>query len=458
MSNLMSFSLNDENNSSETGSNNENLIQANNNNFYEESLNSKKNYTFKEKFISTFLNIKPKKKKRKKSDNKIIEDEFINKNYSFESESNNSDEDINTALNKFRNVVKKILKQRKDRDWKEFIKEYERKVKIEKSLKFKMKTIFNVNSDFIIIWKSTFSAFNIIFIYIYFLQYLLTDLAFKIDDEEEESSNKSLFLYYMINIMFFFELLFSVLIILFNGGSFFSYLKIPYKLYCAIPFPLEKKFIISLILKFFRIDLVHKLFSLIEIFINTHVSHYILNYYLKSFVTYIVELFKVLLIFGLYAHCLCCFLIYFEGVDEINYLPGLYYSIQTFTSIGFGEQSPASQGGLIVMIINLFLTIHFISTTTSNIKYLYNKIQNFNRETSFNEQFEFLIFQIQRSTGKVFPNHLKALMNLFLLYRRGMAYYEIKNKNKFLFDIFRQKVVEEIHMKLFETCILYFWK
>ena len=204
MSNLMSFSLNDEGNSSETGSNNENLIQANNNNFYEESLNSKKNYTFKEKFISTFLNIKPKKKKRKKSDNKIIEDEFINKNYSFESESNNSDEDINTALNKFRNVVKKVLKQRKDRDWKEFIKEYERKVKIEKSLKFKMKTIFNVNSDFIIIWKSTFSAFNIIFIFIYFLQYLLTDLAFKIDDEEEESSNKSLFLYYMINIMFFF--------------------------------------------------------------------------------------------------------------------------------------------------------------------------------------------------------------------------------------------------------------
>ena len=449
MSNLMPFSLNDEGNSSETGSNNENLIQANNNNFYEESLNSKKNYTFKEKFISTFLNIKPKKKKRKKSDNKIIEDEFINKNYSFESESNNSDEDINTALNKFRNVVKKILKQRKDRDWKEFIKEYERKVKIEKSLKFKMKTIFNVNSDFIIIWKSTFSAFNIIFIYIYFLQYLLTDLAFKIDDEEEESSNKSLFLYYMINIMFFFELLFSVLIILFNGGSFFSYLKIPYKLYCAIPFPLEKKFIISLILKFFRIDLVHKLFSLIEIFINTHVSHYILNYYLKSFVTYIVELFKVLLIFGLYAHCLCCFLIYFEGVDEINYLPGLYYSIQTFTSIGFGEQSPASQGGLIVMIINLFLTIHFISTTTSNIKYLYNKIQNFNRETSFNEQFEFLIFQIQRSTGKVFPNHLKALMNLFLLYRRGMAYYEIKNKNKFLFDNCRQNVIREINDRLF---------
>ena len=165
--------------------------------------------------------------------------------------------------------------------------------------------------------------------------------------------------------------------------------------------------------------------------------------------TYIVELFKVLLIFGLYAHCLCCFLIYFEGIDVIKYLSGLYYSIQSFTTIGFGEQSPMTKGGLVIMIINLFLGVNFMSVTTSNIRYLYKKIQDFNRETSFNEQFEFLIFQIQRSTGKVFPNHLKTLMNLFLLYRRGMAYYEIKNKNKFLLDNCRQEVVKEIHERLF---------
>ena len=69
------------------------------------------------------------------------------------------------------------------------------------------------------------------------------------------------------------------------------------------------------------------------------------------------------------------------------------------------------------MIITLFLGVNFMSVTTSNIRYLYNKIQNFSRETSFNEQFEVLIFKIQRSTGKLVPNHLKTLMNLFLLYR-----------------------------------------
>ena len=39
----------------------------------------------------------------------------------------------------------------------------------------------------------------------------------------------------------------------------------------------------------------------------------------------------------------------------------------------------------------------------------------FNRETSFNEQFEVLVFRIQNSTGKVFPSRLKKLMSLFLL-------------------------------------------
>ena len=254
----------------------------------------------------------------------------------------------------------------------------------------------------------------------------------------------------MINIMFSFEFIFSLLILIFNGGSRLTYLKLPLKFYCAIPFPLEKKYIIFLIPKFFRIDLISRLFSLIETFINTHIGHYILNYYLKIFLTYTIDLFKILLMFGLYAHCLSCFFCYFETTDKIQYVSALYYAIQTFTTIGFGEQSPLTIGGLIVMIINLFLGVNFMSVITSNIKYLYNKIQKFNRETSFNEQFEFLIFQIQRSTGKVFPIHLKTMMNLFLLYRRGMAYYEIKNKNKFLLSNCRQIIVKEIHSKLFD--------
>ena len=475
MSNSNALSLNNSISPSDVGSNSEQLIQNTNNNnennddnenndndnenndntIDKESASTTRQYSFKEKFISTFLNIKLKKKKKKKEDNKLIEDEFINKNlklkdvYTFETESNYSEEIEEPTALKFRNMVKKVLRIKKNKNWEEFLKEYERKMKQEKSVKFRMKNIFNVNSDFIIIWKLTFSAFNIIFLFIFFLKYILLELAVKKSNEETEKSNRIFFVYCMINIMFTFEFLFSLLIIIFNGGSIFTYIKLPLKLYCIIPFPLQKKYIFCLIPKFFRIDIVNRLFNLLEIFINEHVGHYILNYYLKVFLTYILELFKFLLLFGLYAHCLCCFYCFFEGQDTINYVSSLYYNIQAFTTIGFGEQSPKTIGGMIIMTLTLFLGVNFMSVITSNIRYIFNKIQKFNRETSFNEQFEFLIFQIQRSTGKIFPNHLKTLMHLFLFYRRGMAYYEIKNKNKFLFDNCREHIIKEINANLF---------
>ena len=46
-------------------------------------------------------------------------------------------------------------------------------------------------------------------------------------------------------------------------------------------------------------------------------------------------------------------------------------------------------------------------------------MRDFSRETSLNEQFEFLIFRIQKSRGKVFSSTLIKLMSLFSVFRRG---------------------------------------
>jgi len=287
------------------------------------------------------------------------------------------------------------------------------------------------------------------------------DLSKKQDDEEE-SSKKILFLYNMINLMFIFELILSILIIIFNGGSIMTYVKLPLKIYNTIPFALKKKNIFLLVPKFFRIDLFEKLFNSIEMFINANITHYVHNYYLKIFITYTNDMFKYLLVFGFYAHCLSCLFCFFEeGQEIIGYIPSLYYNIQTFTTIGFGELSPKNIISLLVMILTLFLGVNFMSVITSNIRYLSRKIKDFNRETSFNEQFEFLIFRIQKSTGKVFPSHLKKLMSLFLLFRRGIAYYEIKENNKRLFDTCRNELVTKIHKTLFnylkEDFSIYFY-
>ena len=444
---------------------------------YNNNINDKNESLFMKKFKETFLNMgdkdNKKKKKRRNSDDynnlKFINDEFINKNVNIDENSdmfsNVSDyeeiDEKSNALDRFKWAIKKIIRKKKTKEWKEFMESYEKDIKENISYKFIMKNIFNIKSDLMVIWKATFSAFSIIFVFIFFLKYILMDLSKKQDDEEE-SSKKILFLYNMINLMFIFELILSILIIIFNGGSIMTYVKLPLKIYNTIPFTLKKKNIFLLVPKFFRIDLFEKLFNSIEMFINANITHYVHNYYLKIFITYTNDMFKYLLVFGFYAHCLSCLFCFFEeGQEIIGYIPSLYYNIQTFTTIGFGELSPKNIISLLVMILTLFLGVNFMSVITSNIRYLSRKIKDFNRETSFNEQFEFLIFRIQKSTGKVFPSHLKKLMSLFLLFRRGIAYYEIKENNKRLFDTCRNELVTKIHKTLFnylkEDFSIYFY-
>ena len=443
---------------------------------YNNNINDKNESLFMKKFKETFLNMgdNKKKKKRRNSDDynnlKFINDEFINKNINIDENSDmfsnvsdyeELDEKAN-ALDRFKSAVKKVIHKKKTKEWKEFMESYVKDIKENIRYKYIMKNIFNIKSDLMVIWKVTFSAFSIVFVFIYFLKYILIDLS-KQQDDEEESSKKIIFLYNMINLMFIFELILSILIIIFNGGSIMTYIKLPLKIYNAIPFALKRKNIYLLVPKFFRLDLFEKLFNSIEMFINSNVTHYVHNYYLKIFITYTNDMFKYLLVFGFYAHCLSCLFYFFEEKENeiIGYIPCLYYNIQTFTTIGFGELSPKNIFSLLVMILTLFLGVNFMSVITSNIRYLSSKIKDFNRETSFNEQFEFLIFRIQKSTGKVFPSHLKKLMSLFLLFRRGIAYYEIKENNKRLFDTCRNSIVTKIHRALFnylkEDFSIYFY-
>ena len=432
--------------------------------------------SFLEKFGKIFLNIDStnKKEKRKISEddtnyNNLLNADLVNNRDlldSFEGSGFNDTEDglelvKPNPLDEFKRSINKLIHKTKSQKWEEYIKLYEKKNKEKISYRYKMKNIFNIKSDFMVIWKLTFSTFCIVFVFIYFFKYIFIDLAQKEDKNEVESSDKIKCVYWMINLMFLFELILSILVIIFNGGSLLTLLKLPLKIYTIIPIPLKKKNIVLLIPKFLRVDLFNKLFSIIEVFINTNIAHYVHDYYLKIFITYTCDMFKYLLLFGLYAHCLSCLLCFFyEQEGDLNYIPSLYYTIQTFTTIGFGEMSPINKNSIIIMIITLFLGVNFFSLMTSNIRYLSNKIKNFTRETSFNEQFEILIFQIQKSTGKIFPSMLKKLMHLFLLFRRGLAYSEIKAKNKVIFDICKGKIVKNINKALFnylkESFSIYF--
>jgi hypothetical protein len=135
-------------------------------------------------------------------------------------------------------------------------------------------------------------------------------------------------------------------------------------------------------------------------------------------------------------------------LDGIRYISALYYIIETFTTIGFGENSPQTPNSLFIGIINLFIGINLFTVITCNVNYIMSKIYAFNRETSFKQQFEFLIFQMQSSTGKVFPPHLKQLMSFSILFRRGLSYKDIKTQHEDVLKVCRNKMINEVQKTL----------
>ena len=363
-------------------------------------------------------------------------------------DSSNINFDINLFNQKKESIVKSIIELKKENEWNEFIQEY-RKEKIEKNkIKILLKETFNVNSDFILIWKFLFSLFYMFVFFFVFLYFIFFDLI-KLE-ENENPQKRILYFYHIINFMFLVDLILSLFILIINGGSKFSYLKIPIKIYLVIPFPLKKKFIIFLLPKFCRIDLFRRVFSNIEQFIIKHITPFIQNYRLKIFVLYINRLFAYLLEFGLYAHFACCLYSY---LDNVSYIHGIYYTIEIITTMGYGEQSPKNEYSMGLVMITIFIGANFVMLTNCNINFITTKIRSFSRITSPKKRFESFIFVIQSSTGKFCPTELKDSIYTFIKFYESLSYNAIKSEYFQIYSLFtkiKRKYIKFI-FKLFKT-------
>ena len=396
---------------------------------------------FKERITKFFL----KKKKNKKIEQfDLLEDEY-------EEESEEEDDDNEYYLykknEKFKGLVKNVLKRKRTNEWKEYFNTYKKRVKESQTFYYKLKTIFHIESDFVVIWKTILRIFNIAILFIFFLKYIFMTVTTIDSSSSVIIPSKIKVIYYMINFMFLIDLIISVLVIIFNGGSILTFIKLPLKVYICIPFELKKSNFYLLLPKFTRIDIFKKIFSSWEIYINLTIEFYVPYYKLKVFLTFIIKLLKYLLIFILYAHINGCVLSYLE---ELDYASSIFYTIEAFTVIGFGEQSPKRMISTVLVILNLFIGVNLFSLMSSNIKELSNKIYSFNRDTSFTDNFEMMIFQMQKSIRKILPLNLRELMKSFLLFRRGLSYIDLKEEYKNALVCCKNSLLYKIRAQLFK--------
>ena len=193
--------------------------------------------------------------------------------------------------------------------------------------------------------------------------------------------------------------------------------------------------------KFCRVDLFRRVFQEFEHFIVEYIIPFIQNYHVKIFILYINRLFAYLLEFGLYAHFACCLYCY---LDDVNYINGIFYTIEIITTIGYGEHSPKNVYSMILVMVTIFIGSNLVIVTNCNINYLTKKLHSFSRNTSPGRQLETFIFHIQSRTGKLFPKELKESLDSFIKFHQGLSFEKIISTYFPIFSLFRPKIREDI--------------
>ena len=409
----------------------------------------KNKISLKDKILNKLLSLdKPEKKLNRKfsKEDFFIFGEYNENKYEYQRSNSNSfgnenSGNIDTSIlyHKKKSVIRNILELQKENEWNEFIKAYKKEQRKKNKLKILFKNTFNINSDFIAIWKFVFSLFYMLIFFFVFLHYIFYTLIYLKDDEKPKKN--FLYLYYISHFMFFIDLILTILIIIANGGSLFTYLKIPIKIYLVILFPLKKKYIIFLIPKFCRIDLFRSIFEKNEKFITGHITPYIQNYHLKIFILYMNRLFGYLLEFGLYAHFSCCLYSY---LDNVNYIDGIYYTIETITTMGYGEHSPKNLYSMILVMFTIFLGSNLVILTNCNINFITSKVRSFSRMTSPKTRLEIFIFHLESSMGKIVPNNLKDSLNSYIRFYRGLSFDFIKSDYYPIFSFLKPKMQKKL--------------
>ena len=407
-----------------------------------------------DRFINRLLSLDKKDKiNNSKNNNKFTEEDFFmfeffpekivtssrNPSNSFINDSSMINFDTSMYNHKKKSIIKNVIDLKKENEWNEFIKEYRKEQKENNKIKILIKGAFNINSDFIRIWKFIYSLFYMIIFFFVFFHFIFFEL---INLESDELPPKRiLYLYYIIHFMFLADLILSLFILVINGGSKFSYMKIPIKIYLVIPFPLKKKYILFLLPKFCRVDLFRRIFHKIEQFIVEYITPFVQNYHLKIFILYLNRLFSYLLEFGLYAHFACCLYCY---LDDIQYNHGIYYTVEIITTMGYGEQSPKNVISMWLVMITIFIGSNFVILINCNINFITTKIRNFSRITSPRKKLESFIIHIQSSTGKFFPKRIKDSIDSFIKFYQGLSYESLQSEYLPIYSLFTPKTKEII--------------
>jgi hypothetical protein len=358
-----------------------------------------------------------------------------------------------------RAIIKEIIELKKMNEWDQFLKTMQEKIR-EKGIREKLINYFHEESKYIQVWRACFSIFVVFIVYMYFFKHI----CLQIDDGIEASSSVTK-VYYLINIMFAIDFILSIIQLITTSSKFFRlfnlFFIIPIKGVMCVPFTLIPSNIIFISFKFLRLDLIENLFLLVKNYCYSVINNYIHVSWLKLLMSQLNELFKFLLVFVLYAHFIAC--IYVKLIKESAqleqlhfdlekfYLECLYFTLETFTTIGYGDLIPDSRDSVLLVIVNMYIGVNLFFLITTNIKMLTTRLYFFRKDNQFRILFQKFLFRLQKNKKKLLPNKIKNALYSFHVLKRGLSLPQIFDEYNKLFKICRNDIKGEISLKLFDN-------
>jgi hypothetical protein len=229
-----------------------------------------------------------------------------------------------------------------------------------------------------------------------------------------------------------------------------------------IPFELTKENRIYIAIEFLRFDTLHTVSSQIKKLCKRVIEKYIQNASWSRFLTDISLVFKYLLVFILYVHCLACVFAYLEYDNEKKtdpemtsaskiYVKSLYFVIVTFTTVGFGDMIPSYNTSTIFILFSMVFGIVILGILDTNVINLFTRLISFSSEEENSFKLEEFIHNLQKSVKKKIPQDLRStIINYFTLKDK---IYPSLIQNSIYYEKLPSKLKKSIQVKIFKRLI-----
>lgn len=357
-----------------------------------------------------------------------------------------------------RTILKELIELNKMNEWDQIKENLNKKVKV-KSFKSHFLSFFKDNSTYMKSWNTFFSLFVVIVVYLYFLKIVFVDMHLNL---EEEKSELFIYTYYMINLVFSIDCINSLVRLFINLSTFTKCISIiviiPLKLFISIPFSLNNENISFILIKFFRVDLIHTLFTVVRVKSDSIIRQFIHNQRLKIYLVFFNAIFKFLLTFILYAHFCACLnvIITLKNHQKNNiqhdasYIEFLYFSFTIFTTVGYGDIfAPYNILSMLIGMINMIFGVELFGIIIYYIQLLFTQLKDLKREELF-QNFEMFISKMENNSGRVMPKYLRDAMYACYALKMGISFNKLFINYENLFKSCKKEILDELKNSIFE--------